>query len=101
MRPRRGRAAAAVIWAATPEGRAWLAQLDAAERRRREPHVVRTRVRAWRQRMIADTRASLPADLDHAERQRIARSLRCQGLHLVDIGDVFGITRERARQILS
>jgi hypothetical protein len=99
-RPTRG-GRAAVIWEITDAGRAQLALLDAADRRRRAGYLVSSRVHAWRQAMIADTRASLPAGLDHAERQRIARSLRCQGLTLADIGQVFGITRERVRQILA
>jgi len=94
-------------WFITPEGVAFLAGgMDAGARARRVSAAQREAEAKRAARRHADdlvTQAYVtydPSSTYQCEREKVIRELRAAGCTLAEIGGVFGITRERTRQIL-
>lgn len=94
-------------WFITPEGRGYLAAGMAAgirEAQRFQHEREAVKLAAHRKRLadlLTEAYASTdPATTPKCERTRIMKHLREAGCTLQDIGDVFGVTRERARQLI-
>jgi hypothetical protein len=92
-----------VRWVVTPAGRAYLAagghgaakraRLARAEAREQEAR----RLRA----LVLESRTRFGPDSPQHERLAESRRLRAEGVTLEDIGGIFGVTRERIRQLLA
>lgn len=94
-------------WFITPEGVSYLADgLDEGRRQmRRDREAAEDARLAAHRKHLNDllTQAYVendPATTTACERERVMRKLREEGCTLQDIGDVFGITRERVRQVI-
>lgn len=94
-------------WFITPEGVAYLAAgmaagLRAARRERAQRAVEqRTEKRKRQESMITQAYVNCdPRTIYKCEREKVIRELRGEGVTLDEIGQVFGLTRERIRQIL-
>lgn len=94
-------------WFVTPAGSEYLAAgLSAGIREARDREREREAVRlAAHRRRLADLLTEAydkydPETTPRCERERVMRELRSEGCTLHDIGQIFGLTRERVRQIL-
>ena len=93
-------------WFVTPEGVQYLADgLAEGRRKMRDEREAAENERLAQHRKKLDnllTQAYVendPATVTACQRERVIRELRDAGCTLQDIGDVFGITRERVRQV--